>query len=121
MKTATQRQRWVVLALAIGVAVLGLAITQRDSHAAEATATASAAKTVQIKGFAFKPATLKMGRGARVAFANSSDVPHTATSGSFDTKRIAPGRSAAVKFSKRGTFAYHCKIHPFMKGKVVVE
>jgi len=26
-----------------------------------------------------------------------------------------------VTFNKRGTFAYHCKIHPFMKGKVVVE
>jgi plastocyanin len=26
-----------------------------------------------------------------------------------------------VKFNKRGTFAYHCKIHPFMEGKVIVE
>ena len=86
-----------------------------------ATGTASAAKTVQIKGFAFKPATLKVDRGARVSFANSSGTTHTATSASFDTKRIAPGDSAAVQFDKRGTFAYHCKIHSFMKGKVVVE
>lgn len=121
MKTSTRQRRWLALTLAIGVAVLGLSIAQRDSHAAGATATASAAKNVQIKGFAFNPATLKVGRGARVAFANASDVPHTATSGSFDTKRIAPGQSAAVKFNKRGTFAYHCKIHPFMKGKIVVE
>lgn len=121
MKTSTRQRRWLALTLAIGVAVLGLSITQRDSHAAEAAATASAAKSVQIKDFAFKPATLKVGRGSRVAFDNASDVPHTATSGSFDTKRIAPGQSAAVQFNKRGTFAYHCKIHPFMKGKIVVE
>ncbi len=86
-----------------------------------ATGTASAAKTVQIKNFAFKPAMLKVNRGARVSFANASDVPHTATGAGFDTKRIAPGTSAAVQFSRRGTFAYHCKIHPFMKAKVVVE
>ena len=86
-----------------------------------ATGTASAAKTVQIKGFAFKPATVEVNRGDRVTFANASGVTHTATSGIFDTKRIAPGKSATVKFGKRGTFAYHCKIHPSMKGKVVVD
>lgn len=83
--------------------------------------TAGATKTVQIKGFAFKPATLKVERGSQVAFANSSGVVHTATGAGFDTKRIAPGTSAAVRFKKAGTFAYHCEIHPFMKGKVVVE
>jgi plastocyanin len=87
-----------------------------------ATATAGAAtKTVQIKGFAFKPATIEVNRGDRVTFANGSGVTHTATGASFDTKRIAPGKSATVKFGKRGTFAYHCKIHPSMKGKVVVD
>jgi plastocyanin len=105
-----------MIALA-AVAVLAV----HSGSAAEATATASATKTVQIKNFAFKPATVEVNRGARVSFVNGSGVPHTATSGSFDTKRIAPGQSASVKFSKRGSFAYHCKIHPFMKGKVIVE
>lgn len=104
----------------IALAALAVLAFQGESGA-EANAGASAAKTVQIKGFAFKPGTTRVGRGSQVTFANSSNVAHTATSGSFDTKRIAPGKSAAVRFSKRGTFAYHCKIHPFMKGKVVVE
>ncbi|MDQ2631984.1 MAG: cupredoxin domain-containing protein [Actinomycetota bacterium] len=99
----------------LGIWVLTLVI------ALGVTASAGAATTVQIKNFAFKPGTVEVKRGARVTFGNSSGVPHTATSGSFDTKRIAPGQSATVKFGKRGTFAYHCKIHPFMKGKVVVE
>ena len=107
--------------MVIGFAMLG-SLALRDGNAAGATATASAAKTVDIRNFAFHPGTLKVKRGARVAFANSSEVPHTATkAGSFDTKRIAPGESAVVRFGKRGTFAYHCKIHPFMKGKIVVE
>jgi plastocyanin len=104
----------------IAFALLAVPVDQRGS-AAEANATASATKTVQIKGFAFKPATVKVNRGSQVAFTNSSDVVHTATGASFDTKRIAPGKSAAIRFKKAGTFAYHCKIHSFMKGKVVVE
>jgi plastocyanin len=120
MTFSMQRHRFLALGLAIALATLGaLALRQGD---AGATATASAAKTVEIHNFAFNPATVRVQRGARVAFANSSNVTHTATkSGAFDTKRIAPGKSVAVRFDKRGTFAYHCKIHPFMKGKVVVE
>jgi plastocyanin len=120
MTISSKRQRLWTIASIAGLAVLA-ALGLQDNDATGATATASAAKTVQIKNFAFKPATLKVNRGTRVSFANSSDAPHTATNGSFDTKRIAPGTSAAVQFNKRGTFAYHCKIHPFMKGKVVVE
>ena len=115
MTNSIERPRFAVVALIAGLAVLAL-LGMRS-----AGATASAAKTVSIKGFAFKPATVKVNRGGAVAFANSSNVAHTATGAGFDTKRIAPGKSAAVRLGKRGTFAYHCKIHPFMKGKVVVE
>ncbi len=110
---------WALAAVIALAAVAVLAV--HGGSAAEATATASATKTVQIKNFAFKPGTVAVNRGTQVSFANASGVPHTATSGSFDTKRIGPGQSAAVKFDKRGSFAYHCKIHPSMKGKVIVE
>jgi plastocyanin len=109
-------------ALTVGIALATLAVLAvQEGSVAKATATASAAKTVQIKNFAFKPATVEVNRGSRVSFANASGVPHTATSGSFDTKRSEPRKTASVKFNKRGTFAYHCKIHPFMEGKVIVE
>lgn len=105
------------------LALLSIAIfaVQRGG-AAEPTASTSAAKSVSIVNFAFKPGALTVKRGARVAFTNTSDTTHTATKGgSFDTKRIAPGKSKTVQFNQRGTFSYHCKIHSFMKGKVVVE
>ncbi|HKO37449.1 MAG TPA: cupredoxin domain-containing protein [Solirubrobacterales bacterium] len=114
------RIRLGVAAALIAVAPLA-ALEGPGGSAAAANATASATKTVQIKGFAFKPATARVERGTRVVFANSSGSTHTATGDGFDTKRIAPGKSAAVRFSKAGIFAYHCKIHSFMKGKVVVE
>jgi plastocyanin len=122
MTTSIDRYELGALALILGLGLLG-SLAVRDGRAAgEAGATASAAKTVAIKGFAFKPKTLTINRGSRVTFANRDNVPHTATKGgSFDTKRIAPGKSVTVKFKRRGSFAYHCKIHPFMKGKIVVE
>jgi plastocyanin len=119
MTTPLHRASLRVLTVSIALAVLAAIALHGES--AGAAATASATKTVQIKGFAFKPGTLKVDRGTRVTFANSSNTAHTASSASFDTKRIAPGSSATVRFNKAGTFAYHCKIHSFMKGKVVVE
>jgi plastocyanin len=105
--------------LLLVMAVLGVAALM-GGRAIGATATASGARSVDINHFAFHPPTLRVQRGAKVAFTNSSDTTHTASSGSFDTKRIAPGTSVAVKFGRKGTFVYHCKIHPFMKGKIVV-
>ena len=114
------KARWAFVLLVAAVAVLLVAGEQ--GSASTATAGASAAKTVDIANFAFHPHTLRVKRGARVAFVNSSKVTHTATrAGSFDTNRIKPGKSKVVHFETKGTFAYHCKIHPFMHGKIVVE
>jgi plastocyanin len=119
MTTSMNRQRRWGLGLLMAMAVL--AVTLQGGHASGATARASGAKSVGINHFAFHPPTLRVQRGGKVAFTNTSTVTHTASSGSFDTKRIKPGKSVAVKFGQKGTFAYHCKIHPFMKGKIVVE
>ncbi len=56
-----------------------------------------------------------------MVFSNTSGVVHTAThAGVFDTGRIKPGTSVSVRFTQKGTFPYHCKIHHFMHGKIVV-
>jgi plastocyanin len=103
-------------------AVAVLLIASDRGTASGATATASGATRVDIAHFAFSPSTLRVKRGAEVAFVNSSNVAHTATrGGSFDTRKIKPGKTKTVSFNSKGTFAYHCKIHPFMKGKIVVE
>jgi len=121
MTTSLQRHRLGALALLIGLALLAT-FAVRESRAS-GQATASGAKTVSIVNFAFKPGTTKIKRGGRVTFTNTTaSTTHTATDGGvFDTKRIKPGESETVKFEHRGTFAFHCKIHPFMKGKIVVE
>lgn len=104
-----------ILALALG------ALWATQTSLAADTAQTSATKRVAIAGFAFKPATLTVNKGTTVKFANEDSVAHTATRASFDSKRIGPGKSFAVRFNARGNFSYHCKIHPTMRGKIVVQ
>ncbi|HEU4706594.1 MAG TPA: cupredoxin domain-containing protein [Solirubrobacterales bacterium] len=119
--TKNRRGRWTFALLLAAVAALTLAALQ-DSDASGATATASGTTSVDINHFAFHPPTLHIHKNGKVAFANSSSVTHTATrAGSFDTGRIKPGTTKVVQFNQKGTFAYHCKIHTFMHGKIVVE
>jgi plastocyanin len=107
------------------VAVLALAAALLASQAAPAArsgpAQASGSKGVDINHFKFHPGTLEVAKGTRVVFSNSAGIAHTATDkGVFDSGHIKPGHSFAVRFEQKGTFSYHCKIHPFMHGKIVV-
>ena len=82
------------------------------------------AKTIRvnISEFSFHPRTLRVKRGTKVVFANRDSTAHTATRrGSFDTGHIKPGHSLVVKLRRAGVYAYHCTIHPFMHGKIVVR
>lgn len=116
-----RRGRWA-LATVAALAALVLGALTGGSAAAGGTATASKTKRVEVVSFAFKPPTVTIAKGSTVTFANTSSVKHTATrEGSFDTQAIKPGRSATVRFAKKGTFAYHCMIHPSMRGKVIVD
>ncbi|HEU4944924.1 MAG TPA: cupredoxin domain-containing protein [Solirubrobacterales bacterium] len=108
----------IVACLALAAALLA---TQAAPAAAPGPAEASATKTVGISNFEFRPGTLQVGKGTRVVFSNASKTAHTATDkGAFDTGRIKAGNAAAIRFGRKGTFSYHCKIHPTMRGKIVV-
>ena len=105
--------------LALGLALIGLG---GQTASADGTARASASARVDIDNFAFHPPTLRVAKGTRVVFANSSGVTHTATrEGTFESGMIKPGKSFAFRFKQKGTFAYRCLIHPSMRGRVIVE
>ncbi|HEX6667751.1 MAG TPA: cupredoxin domain-containing protein [Solirubrobacterales bacterium] len=108
--------------LLIALAVVGLAFAALwSANASGETASASATKSVKIANFAFAPGKTTVTAGTKVAFSNSDSTTHTATGKGFNTGRISKGRTKSVTFSKKGTFAYHCSIHPTMKGTIVVE
>lgn len=105
----------------VACAALAIALLASQAAPAAGPARASASKTVRIKNFEFLPGSLQVSKGTRVVFSNTSGTTHTATDkGVFDTGRIKGGNSVAVRFQQKGTFSYHCKIHPFMHGKIVV-
>ncbi len=115
------RARWI-LTFAISTIALLFAALYGSNASADEVAQTSRASTVKIANFAYKPGKLTVTAGTKVSFSNSDSAPHTATrAGAFDTGRIGPGASKSVKLSRKGTFSYHCTIHPSMHGKIVVK
>jgi LPXTG-motif cell wall-anchored protein len=78
---------------------------------------------VTISGFAFHPPSVTIHVGDTVTWTNNDAIAHTATAGdgSFDTGTLSKGQSGSHTFTKAGTFAYICSIHPNMHGTVVVQ
>jgi YVTN family beta-propeller protein len=88
-----------------------------QSAAPEATTS-----TATIAQFAFSPATVTVAPGQPVTWTNTDPVQHTTTSDTpgWDSGPLAPGANFAHTFTTAGTYAYHCDIHPFMHGTVIV-
>jgi plastocyanin len=76
---------------------------------------------VKIVSFRFRPGTLTISRGDVVRWTNHADIAHTTTSSTWDSGRLEPGESFRKRFRHRGTFSYHCSIHPQMTGRIVVR
>lgn len=98
--------------------------------AAPAGTTSSNSSVAQVKisesndKYGFAPATLTVAKGTRVEWSNASDAPHTVTSDSGTTLAssiISPsGGTFDFTFTQPGTYTYHCTVHPYMKGTIVV-
>jgi plastocyanin len=86
---------------------------------------ASAAMEVKIDNFSFSPATLTVAVGTTVTWTNQDDIPHTVVSTddprAFRSKVLDTDEKFTYTFSKAGTFAYFCSVHPKMIGTVVVK
>lgn len=81
------------------------------------------ATQINIDNYTFKPPTLTISAGTTVTWKNLDDDPHTATAdnGAFDSKGLAQGDTFSFRFTKPGTYSYHCSVHPFMKATIVVQ
>ena len=79
---------------------------------------------IAISNFKFSPGTLRVQHGARIKVSNDDSAPHTVTADdghSFDSGTVDTGASTTIRAPAAGTYSYHCTIHPFMKGKLVVK
>ena len=89
-----------------------------------AAAAPMAGNAVAIKNFAFSPATLQVKAGTTVTWTNQDTDAHTVTSaasgGPLHSAALATHAAYSYTFTKPGTYAYICTIHPFMPATVEV-
>lgn len=96
----------------------------QSSTAPNTTVSALSAVNVSIKNFSFSPSTPTIKMGAKVTWVNNDNVSHTITSDSgnlLNSETLSPGQSFSFTFTSPGPVGYHCKIHPTMKGVIIVE
>lgn len=78
---------------------------------------------VVISNFKFVPRHLVVSPGTRIVWTNKDSDPHTVTSDhpAFHSEAIDPNGHYTLVAKRTGSFAYHCQIHPFMHGLLVVQ
>jgi plastocyanin len=76
-------------------------------------ARASASASVSIGDNFYSPASVSIGVGDTVTWANNGQAQHSATAdnGSFDTGVFGPGVRRSHTFTQAGTFSYYCTVH----------
>lgn len=77
--------------------------------------------TVEIIGFEFNPEIITVSKGTTVTWTNRDIAVHTVTGTGFDSGNLQQGETFSYTFNEAGLFNYICTIHPYMKGKVIVE
>lgn len=72
---------------------------------------------------AYNPNPLAITAGTTVTWTNSDSTPHTAVSdnGTFNSGIINGGANYSFTFQNKGTFTYHCSLHPNMVGTINVQ
>jgi plastocyanin len=118
----------VFIAAILAFAIIGCApqssvsTPATSSPAASATASATAApNTVTIKDFAFNPTPLNINKGDTVTWVNEDLSNHIVLFPDFTSTSLAKGAKYTHTFNETGTFDYHCGIHLYMKGQIIVN
>ena len=103
--------------------------TQNTSNTNSTTSNSNQPSTtgsVDIKNMMFTPSQITVAKGGKVTWTNNDSVAHTVTDDLSNVSGpasgdIQPGSSYSFTFNKTGSFQYHCTIHPFMRGTIVVK
>lgn len=92
--------------------------------ATQAASPKPAVYQVGIRNFHFEPMQLVVPAGATVTWTNHDEEPHTVTSagnGFKSSGALDTDDHYSAVFTKPGTYAYYCSIHPQMTATIVVK
>jgi plastocyanin len=103
--------------LAAALAAVSLAL------AAACARPAPRSHTVEIRGFAYSPATVEVAVGDTVVWINRDVVPHTVTKDDrgWDSGSLGAAQAWRLVIASRGSQPYYCTFHPSMRGMLVVR
>jgi plastocyanin len=112
-------QRRLLTFIAITALAVGLAACGSSSKSSTPTATSGTAQITIDSSFTFKVTPVTA--GSTVTVKNDSSSQHTVTQdGSGFNVTIDAGKTATFPAPAAGTYKFHCNIHNFMKGTLVV-
>jgi len=108
-----------IIALSLAVAVVVILHPTR----AKSEESKTASMEVRVDNFTFGTDTLTVPPNSTVTWVNKDDVPHVIASndGLFKSKALDTEDKYSYTFTKAGTYAYYCSVHPKMVGKIVVQ
>ena len=107
--------------LIIVALVIALSLVAGCNNADNQDSTSTSTNSVEIKDFAFNPATINIKAGTVVTWTNQDTAKHTVKLDEIESPSLAKGQSWSYSFTTPGTYNYICSLHPSMKGKIIVE
>ena len=119
-----------VLLVALVITGCGKQSANTNTATSNNNATASAGNAVTIKNFTFEPSTLTVKAGTTVTWTNQDSTSHQVASNphpahtdlpGLDSGTLSQGQTYSFTFTTKGTFGYHCHLHPSMQGTIVVN
>jgi len=82
----------------------------------------------ELSDSCYVPSIITVNQGEKVTWSNDDVAFHSVTSGEydaptdlFDSGHLDPGEKFSVSFDQKGEYDYFCTLHPWMKGRVIVE
>ncbi|HEX5385083.1 MAG TPA: cupredoxin family copper-binding protein [Gemmatimonadales bacterium] len=113
----------IVLALAAGALTGCFSDRPEPSGPSNNPPPVSGSASLTIDNFAFVPPRITVTVGTTLTWTNRDATLHTVSStdgSTFDSGAFNQGQTFQFVASTPGTYAYFCRIHPFMKGTVTV-
>jgi len=82
----------------------------------------------ELSDSCYVPSIITVNQGEKITWSNDDVAFHSVTSGEydaptdlFDSGHLDPGEKFSVTFDQKGEYDYFCTLHPWMKGRVIVE
>jgi plastocyanin len=74
----------------------------------------------EIKGLAFNPEEITVRAGDSVTWVNQDSDRHHLMGDGFESKDLPHGATFSAEFPEPAQLVYHCTIHTYMEGKIIV-